>query len=169
VSSFDCDIDKRDIVDHLIRAVLSAASQIFESGANRFAENNLAASTQKLVADFRKWWSYFNSEILKLCYNRTQENSLEKVETREIELYLAFCIPSTKVAHYQKGWAASSIFGSRILQDPPIGVSVRACLDSRNMSPLQRHSISVLATLFGFGCSITSKWTFEWLHYKILL
>jgi hypothetical protein len=35
---------------------------------------------------------------------------------------------------------------------------LRACLDSRNMTnkgPLQRHSISVMATLFGFGCSIT--------------
>jgi hypothetical protein len=46
-----------------------------------------------------------------------------------------------------------------------------ACLDSRNMvnnkGPLlQRHSISVMATLFGYGCSITSKWTFDMVATK---
>jgi len=68
---------------------------------------NLAASTQKSVADFRKWWSWymqpfaiviyrlarsFNNEVLKLRSNRTPGSSPEKVETHEIELYLAFHI-----------------------------------------------------------------------------
>jgi len=64
------------------------------------------ASTQKSVADFHKWWSSYmqllrNYDLLSsrpgsfnsgLRYNRTPESSLEKVETHEIELYLAFRI-----------------------------------------------------------------------------
>jgi hypothetical protein len=44
----------------------STAWQKFESGASHIAENNLAASTQKSMADFRKWWSW-NMQPLRNC------------------------------------------------------------------------------------------------------